>query len=375
MSEDEHLKIRFSPDIFRAQAHGGVSRYITEIHRGLVAREIDSRIFAGLHCNSYLRGLPRTVGIDVEKLRPLQARQALTKVTDRALERLWCARMDDGTIWHKSMFDHHIPARPALAVTVYDMIHERFPEQFGPRDVTPTSKRPWCEAADIVFTISNKTREDLLDRFALPAEKVVVTPLGVTVVPPNAGALPFTEGPWMLYVGERHKPYKNWIGALDAVAALGPDARLACFGPPPTPEDHEAVAARGLIDRIRFVGGDDGDLARVYGAASVLVYPSRFEGFGLPPLEAMAHGCPVVASRAGAIPEVVGDAAILVDPDDIDALAGALAHVLADGESVAAMTERARTHVATFTWERTVAATLDGYRMVQRKTPRSTRSR
>ncbi len=75
---------------------------------------------------------------------------------------------------------------------------------------------------------------------------------------------------------------------------------------------------------MRFIGGDDHDLARIYQAASVLVYPSLFEGFGLPPLEAMAHGCPVVAARAGAIPEILGDAALLFDPTDVDALADAI---------------------------------------------------
>ena len=110
---------------------------------------------------------------------------------------------------------------------------------------------------------------------------------------------------------------------------------MACFGSPATADDLAAVEARGLTDRVRFIGGDDHDLARTYRAASVLVYPSLFEGFGLPPLEAMAHGCPVVAARAGAIPEVAGDAALLFEPTDPDTLADALTLVLADGDRVA----------------------------------------
>src|SRR5437762_7687610 len=101
------------------------------------------------------------------------------------------------------MFDRWIPHGSRLAVTVYDMIHERFPDQFGPRDVIPSSKRPWCEAAEVVFAISSTTRDDLLERFGLPTEKVVVTPLGVTTVEPRPGPLPFADRPWALYVGER----------------------------------------------------------------------------------------------------------------------------------------------------------------------------
>ena len=360
------LRVRFSPDIFRAQTHGGVSRYITELHRELLDLNVDSRILAGLHCNSYLRGLERTTGVNVTRLRPIRGRQAITKVADRVLERAWTARQDHRTIWHKSMFDRRVPTGPRLAVTVYDMIHERYPEQFGTRDVTPPSKRPWCEAAGVVFTISNTTRDDLLERFHLPPEKVVVTYLGVTEVEPRPGPLPFGDEPWAVYVGERSKPYKNWHRALDAVAALGADGRLACFGPPMSADDRSAVEARGLGSRVRFIGGDDRDLARAYRGASVLLYPSLFEGFGLPPLEAMAHGCPVVAARAGAIPEIVGEAATLVDPTDVDALAGALETTLRGGESVEASRRAGRTRAAEFTWDKTAVATLGGYSTIRR---------
>jgi glycosyltransferase involved in cell wall biosynthesis len=363
---DRNLQVRFSPDVFRTQTYGGVSRYITELHRGLTARGVDSRILAWLHINAYLRGLPGTVGLDIAKVRPIRARQALTKGTDRALERLWCTRQDRDTIWHKSMFDRRVAVGPRLAVTVYDMIHERYPDQFGSRDVIPESKRPWCDAADVVFAISETTRQDLLERFCLPAEKVKVTHLGVSVVEPAPGPLPFSETPWILYVGDRSKPYKNWQRVLDAVRALGSEGRLACFGSPATADDLAAVEARRLTDRVRFIGGDDHDLARTYRAASVLVYPSLFEGFGLPPLEAMAHGCPVVAARAGAIPEVAGDAALLFEPTDPDALADALTLVLEDGDRAASLRTAGRARAATYTWDRTVAATLDGYRKILR---------
>ena len=262
------------------------------------------------------------------------------------------------------MFDRRVAVGPRLAVTVYDMIHERYPDQFGSRDVIPDSKRPWCDAADVVFAISETTREDLLERFGLPADKVMVTHLGVSVVEPTPGPLPFPDTPWILYVGDRSKPYKNWQHVLDAVRGLGSECRLACFGPPPRADEFAAIEARGLTDQVRFTGGNDHDLARIYGAASVLVYPSLFEGFGLPPLEAMAHGCPVVAARAGAIPEVAGDAALLFEPTDPDALADALTVVLAGGDRVAAMRRAGRERAATYTWDRTVAATLDGYRSI-----------
>jgi glycosyltransferase involved in cell wall biosynthesis len=364
VSASSDLRVRYSPDIFRTQTYGGVSRYITELHRGMLGHDVDSRIVAGLHVNSYLRDLPRVDGVDVERIRPVRARQALTKVTDRAVERAWCSRLDQRTIWHKTMFDRWVPRRPRLAVTVYDMIHERYPEQFGRADVIPSSKRPWCEAADVVFAISSTTRDDLLERFRLPPDKVMVTPLGVTVAEPSPGTLPFDELPWFLYVGERTKPYKNWSAVLDALVLMGPKARLACFGPPASPGEQRMLRDRALEDRVRFVSGDDRDLARVYRAASALVYPSLYEGFGLPPLEAMAHGCPVVAARAGPMPDVLADAAMFFDPNDVDDLADALGRVLDGGADVALLRTRGRDRAATFTWARTVEATLRGYQSI-----------
>jgi len=282
------------------------------------------------------------------------------------VERVWCRRHDRNKIWHKTMFDRHVPQGPRLAVTVYDMIHERFPEQFGPRDVIPSSKRPWCEAADVVFAISSTTRDDLLERFDLPPEKVVVTPLGVTIVEPRPGPLPFDDRPWALYVGERAVPYKNWRTVLDALEALGPELGLACVGPPASDSEQRELAARGLTSRVRFVDGDDRDLARLYRAASVFVYPSLFEVFGLPPLEAMAHGCPVVAARAGPMPEVLGDAAVFFDPTSVDDLADALTQTTADHDRVAQLRARGYARSASFTWQRTVDATLSGYRALTR---------
>jgi glycosyltransferase involved in cell wall biosynthesis len=159
-------------------------------------------------------------------------------------------------------------------------------------------------------------------------------------------------------------PYKNWPAVLAAVAITGPDWRLACFGSPPTPEDARAVSAAGLDGRVRFVAGDDRDLARMYEGATALVYPSHYEGFGLPVLEAMAHDCPVVAARAGAIPEVAGDAARYFDPDDVDALAGALAYVVHDETCTAELQAAGRRRVLMFPWDRTVEATLVGYRSI-----------
>jgi glycosyltransferase involved in cell wall biosynthesis len=357
-------RVRFSPDIFRIERFGGVSRYVVELHRGLLARGVDSRILAGLHRSGALVGTERVLGASVERVRPERLRQAITKVADRGLERAWAAGQDRSTIYHKTYFDWTVPTGPTLAVTVYDMIHERYPEELGPRDHTVEAKRRWCERADLVFAISQQTRVDLLERYRLDPDKVVVTHLGVAAVEPDGTAPPIGGRPFVLYVGNRSRPYKNWSRVLEVMARMPSELGLVCFGPDRTAAEAAAVSALGLDDRVGFVGGDDGRLATAYQAATALLYPSLYEGFGLPPLEAMAHGCPVVAARAGSLPEVLGDAAILVDPTDLDAWVDALTTVVAGGAVAESLRLAGPGHAAGYTWARTAEATLAGYRLV-----------
>jgi len=139
------------------------------------------------------------------------------------------------------------------------------------------------------------------------------------------------------------------------------DVGLLCIGAPASAADEAEVRSRGLTGRVRFEGGTDAEVAGRLAASAGLVYPSRYEGFGLPPLEALAQGCPVVASDAGAIPEVVGEIAILVEPT-VDGIGAGIERLLAGGPDV----ERQRTggpaHAARFTWDATVEATLAAYR-------------
>ncbi len=358
------MRVRFSYDTFRLQAHGGVSRYVIELHRGLLDRGVDSRILAGLHRNAALDDLPGVFGLDVERLRPPRARQALTKVVDRAFERLWAPGQSGTTIYHKSQFDPWVPTGgPTVAITVYDMIHERFPEEVGPRDVTPRAKRPWCERADIIFAISARTRIDLIDAYGLDPDRIVVTPLGVRRVAPDPAVLPAGGRPFVLYVGARTPRYKNFETFVRAFArsASRRDTTLVCFGGGQfAPQERSLLTDLGL-EVPEVVAGSDTVLAAHYAQARALVYPSRYEGFGLPPLEAMSHDCPVAAAHAGAIPEVVADAAVLFDPDDLDAIAAAIDLVVGDEARRNSLVAAGRRRVTAHPWSQTVDLTLAGY--------------
>ena len=360
--EHEHpaVRVRFSPEIFRTQRYGGVSRYVVEVHKGLRGLDVDSQILAGAHRNALLHEVDGVVGIDVDALRPGRGRQAITKVVDRALAGAVAGLQGPDTIWHMSYYGHERPRRAPLAVTVHDMIHERFPGEPGKQDQSSALKRAACRAADLIFAVSRDTAEDLQDRFGVAQDRIVVTHLGFTPMAPSHRPCPFGEGRFLLYVGSRRPSYKNWLALLDALREVDAEVGLVCFGAPPESADREAVAGRQLADRVRFASGDDASLAGWYSEAAALVYPSRYEGFGLPPIEALANRCPVVASRAGAISEIVGDLAILVEPE-VEALVAGLAEVLAGGENVQRQRREGPDFAARYQWSTTASQTLAGY--------------
>jgi glycosyltransferase involved in cell wall biosynthesis len=248
-----------------------------------------------------------------------------------------------------------------VIVTVHDLSFEYVPDVMSFRDrlLFRTQVPRSVRRADRVLTGSERTKRDLIERYQVPEEKIVVTPYGVD--PTFSPDGPRGEGDYALFVGAI-QPRKDPIGAIEALAMLDSNLRLVLAGPEKRDGEQvrEAVRRLGLDGRVDLVGHvEREELAALYRGAACLVFPSRYEGFGLPVLEAMASGTPVVAARGGAVPEVAGSAAVLVEPGDPVELAGGIERALADRERlVAAGLDR----VQRFSWTETARRTLEVYR-------------
>jgi glycosyltransferase involved in cell wall biosynthesis len=251
---------------------------------------------------------------------------------------------------------------PAV-VTIQDLSFERDASVMGLRDrmifrrVVPRAAR----AAARVLTLSELTKRDLIELYGVEDQKIVVTPPGVDPVFTPNGPSPDGER-YALFVGAL-QPRKDPVAAIEALALLGDGApRLVVVGPDKggRAEAERAVERLGLRDRVRFRGHVSlEELAGLYRGAACFVFPSRYEGFGLPVLEAMASGTPVVTTTAGALPEAAGDAAILVAERNPVELAGGIERALADRERLSAA---GLAHAASFTWAETARRTLAVYR-------------
>ena len=229
--------------------------------------------------------------------------------------------------------------------------------------------------AERLVAISESTRRDVCERFGVDPARIDVIPLAAddrfSPAPADAVAalrarLDLTA-PFVLYVGS-NKPHKNLVRLVEAfriVAEARPDLRLVVAGvwDPRYEEPRARARDLGLGQRVRFLGPvADADLPALYSAARVFAFPSLYEGFGLPVLEAMRCGAPVVTSATSSLPEVVGDAGITVDPNDAAAIADALARVIDDDGLHDDLARRAVARAGEFTWRRAAAAHRALYR-------------
>lgn len=348
----------------------GIGRYVRELARALV----DLRPDADLRL--FVAGAPPHLPPF-----PGHATYAPSRLSERNHNRLWhrlrlplpvewwTGRLD---LFHATDFTLP-PTRPRARtlLTVHDLAFERYPDDTMPgmlaylRRTVPRS----IARADHLIAVSEATRRDLIEFYAVPPTNVAVIPHGVDsrfFPPPIHGegdrgwgdairhkyGLP--PGPLILTVGTL-QPRKNHLTLIRACGMLSEKATLVIAGG--TGWGYETVRAEverlGLTGLVIFIGFvDDADLLALYRLATVFAYPSLYEGFGLPVLEAMASGVPVVASNVSSLPEVVGEAGLLVEPLDVDALAAALDRLLGDESLRRDLSAEGIARASQFTWAR-----------------------
>jgi len=257
--------------------------------------------------------------------------------------------------------------RCPVVVTVWDMIYELFPRELDPTGEGAAEKKKAVMSADAVICISENTKRDLLQMYSIPENKITVTYLAANLdAGMSHGPEPIPGRPYYLYVGAR-APHKNFVTLLRAFAgavSIQSDLSLAVAGGQPFGDEEKRVITELKLDKyIDYYGQiSDEHLARLYRGSVALVYPSLYEGFGIPPLEAMACGTAVVAARSSSIPEVVGDAGIYFEPKATDELADILIDLLINSALRAKLISEGSARAQEFSWAKTAAQTAQVYR-------------
>jgi glycosyltransferase involved in cell wall biosynthesis len=349
-------RILYDNHIFAYQKYGGISRYFYEISKRINQfPEFNVIISAPLYFNEYIRHNTEIVrGIYVPNI-PKSSRvlRRLNTFLSGSVVTNFKPDIIHETYYHKNPISFKAP----VVTTVYDMIHEKFRADFSRRDNTSQMKEIAVSRADHIICISENTKRDLMEILNTPAEKISVVYLGFSFDNKNPGVsyLAKPNRPYILYVGNRGE-YKNFNRLLEAFASsrsLMKDFKLVAFGGGKfRQEERKNIRKLGLTENnITQISGSDELLKDFYCNATAFIYPSLYEGFGIPPLEAMSVNCPVICSNASSIPEVVGDAGEYFDPYDVDSIKTAVERVIESNSLQQNLICRGEKQRTKFSWD------------------------
>jgi len=362
------IKICYDHQIFSWQQYGGIPRYFYEIARRISEYpDADVTILALAYINEYLRnGSP---GKLIGRYLPHISKTGFLRKPFNNLISKPFARHCKPDIFHETYYSMAdcCPRSAKRVITVYDMIHEKFADNFSRRDKTQKIKAHAVRRADHIICISENTRQDLIEILGVPEEKTSVVYLGSSLITQKFATKPAEGGkPFILYVGSRGG-YKNFDGLLRAYGRsplLKNGFSIVCFGGGSFSASELSLAESLHIsqDNILHVSGTDDILAGLYTSAAAFVCPSLYEGFGIPPLEAMSFGCPVVCANVSSLPEVVGDAAELFDPTDEAKMRVAIERVVSTPERGQLLVDRGYERIKQFSWEKCARDTLNVYK-------------
>ncbi len=379
------MKVLLDHQAFAFQRWGGVSRYFLELLRGMRGA-IDVELSLARSRSEYVPELNRLLGLHVTDRGHFETflggarvplRRQMYSVTKRLFPTMNAARVNrEGSVarirssahelFHPTYFDPYFlePLGGApFVLTVFDLAHDVFPRLFSSKDETAARRGLLVSKATRILAISSHTKRDLVERLHVDPDRVDVVLLGFSWA---SAATPPPRLPerYLLYTGTRFA-YKNWAFFIEAIAPLlldTRDLRLVCTGHPFSADERAHLERLRVMDQVVHVATNEGGLRALYAGAAAFVFPSLYEGFGFPVLEAFSEGCPTALARTSSLPEVGGDAALYFDPKDATSIRDAVARLLSDRALRARLSERGRARVREFSWEATCANTIATYR-------------
>jgi glycosyltransferase involved in cell wall biosynthesis len=360
------MRIAYDYQVFAFTPYGGGSRYLYEVSKKIMkSTSAEVKIMAGLYSNKYIQNLPHgmVVGKNIEQLQDLLG---VTTSINRSWSQRWLQNYQPDII-HETYYSRSTVATDncKVVLTIHDMIHEKFSDLLNAREAEVTQrKKISIERADHLICVSNNTKQDLLELMDIDPAKVTVVHHGCSLMVQQPSEKSPLASPYLLYVGPRGY-YKNFQTLLRAYAehpSLHKEFKLVCFGSDKFSwAEQQEIRRLKVGDRVLHFRGEDQLLADLYNHAAVFVYPSLYEGFGIPPVEAMRLGCPVVCSNTGSIPEVVGEAGQYFNPTSSESLADAILAVVTDQSFAERLIAAGQKRSQLFSWDKCAAETYTVY--------------
>jgi glycosyltransferase involved in cell wall biosynthesis len=360
------MKILYDHQIFSFQEYGGVSRYFFELSEHLSQLENVQLKFSMLFSNNeYIRDNPVIRSIPFFSGNKSAVKKKLIWKFNQALSSA-AVVIGNYDIFHPTYYHPYylkLPVRKPTVLTCHDLIQEKFIKEEA---ATLKIKKQSLTNASKIIAISENTKRDLMDYYAIPESKIDVVYLASSFA--NVGGEAGESGngeDYLLFVGNRDG-YKNFSLMLYALAPLlrgRTSAYLYCCGGGGFKAEEVRLARElKIIDKLRYFGASNEQLQALYKGAIALIYPSLYEGFGIPILEAMSCGCPVITSNVSSLPEVGGKAALYFDPTDKDSIYHAAETIMNAGSTRSALIDEGYRQNAKFTWNKTAGETYNVYK-------------
>ncbi|MGQ9847434.1 MAG: glycosyltransferase family 4 protein [Bacteroidales bacterium] len=365
------LKILYDHQCYSYQDYGGVSRYYTELIRHLKQNNLaQPKVAIKYSNNQYLNSLKEVVSKPFLNNYQFKGKKLLLDVLNRRISTKIIS-MGNFDIFHPTYFNpyflNYLKNKP-FVITVHDMTHELFPDKMNKCDKSSEYKKLLVKKAKKIICVSNNTKNDLIKLYHVEEEKIKVIYHGNSLNYNRnlqfESSLKLPEK-YILYVGSR-KYYKNFILLIKALTDLireGKDLKVICAGGGIFSKNEiKLFTELKILDRIIQLNVDDKILGALYSNALCFVFPSLYEGFGMPILEAFSCGCPVVCSNTSSLPEIAGDAAEYFDPNNFQSIRNAVEIVLTDKYKREKMISLGFHRLKNFNWENSAIQTFELYK-------------
>jgi len=360
------MKIIYDYQIFSIQKYGGISKYFCELIKNLPT-EHECKLSLLLSDNQYVKEgyqyfKKRTVTWPDKKFK---GKGFLNKKLYK-INRLYSKHIissNNYDLLHPTYYDTYFlhGLKKPYIFTVHDLIEFKFKELYRTNSLMPQMEKV-IKSANRIISISENTKEDLINIFNINPEKIDVIYHGFNKPLCNGEPNPF--GRYILFVGKRGG-YKNFITFASAVSVLlkkESDLKLICVGYPFSKEEIDDLRNLKILEKTISLGVNENKLNNLYYNAQVFVYPTLYEGFGMPILEAFANNCPVCLSNTSSLPEVAGNAGVYFDPNDRESILNAVEKVIYDSDYKKKIIDAGRNRLNNFSWKYCAEQTVNSYK-------------
>lgn len=353
----DKIKIYYDYQIMLLQVYGGISRYYYELLSHINETDVAR---ADAYCISN---------------RNAYFEKYFNKITNKPMRGIGFVnrfisskKMKKYDIVHPTYYNPYVLncKYNKLVITVYDMIHELFPEMFSADDTTVEDKKKLIYGADGIIAISQSTKNDILKLYPdISPEKITVIYIGTNMMQQSNESELVLPEKFILFVGNRggYKNFNTFIKSVKPILLNDRSLNVVCLGGGEFNDEEKELIA-DVSDQIIHVNGFDSELAYAYSKALCFVFPSLYEGFGIPTLEAFGCDCPVVLSGTSSMPEVGGDAAVYFDPYNVEDMHDKILQVISDENLRKTMIEKGRERLSEFSWDKIAQETIDYYKSV-----------